>query len=167
MKYTGKAAINHLLVKLFNRILVIEEKALASSEFADINMTGIHVIEAIGLDGDRQMAAIAAALNITAGTLTHTVNNLVRKGYVERVNAPHDKRVYLLQLTEKGTRAYEHHLRFHDELVSFALSEMAVEEEAALVSAMEKVVVFFEHKYEETKDSMTLEGDPNEDKTSH
>ena len=41
------AALNSILVKLFNDILNIEEKALITEEFKDISVTDMHIIEAI------------------------------------------------------------------------------------------------------------------------
>lgn len=43
------AALNSILVKLFNDILNIEEKALITEEFKDISVTDMHIIEAIGI----------------------------------------------------------------------------------------------------------------------
>ena len=43
------AALNSILVKLFNDILNIEEKALITEEFKDISVTDMHIIEAIVL----------------------------------------------------------------------------------------------------------------------
>ena len=40
------AALNSILVKLFNDILNIEEKALITEEFKDISVTDMHIIEA-------------------------------------------------------------------------------------------------------------------------
>ena len=43
------ATLNSILVKLFNDILNIEEKALITEEFKDISVTDMHIIEAIGI----------------------------------------------------------------------------------------------------------------------
>ena len=37
--------LNNLLVKLFNDILDVEEKALITDEFKDISVTDMHIIE--------------------------------------------------------------------------------------------------------------------------
>ena len=39
--------LNNLLVKLFNDILDVEEKAIITDEFKDISVTDMHIIEAV------------------------------------------------------------------------------------------------------------------------
>lgn len=41
--------VNDVLVKLFKEIMGIEEKALITSEYKDISVNDMHVIEAIGI----------------------------------------------------------------------------------------------------------------------
>ena len=46
--------LNNLLVKLFNDILDVEEKAIITDEFKDISVTDMHIIEAVGTEEPRQ-----------------------------------------------------------------------------------------------------------------
>ena len=71
-----------VLVNLFQEIMDIEEKALITDEFHDISVNDMHVMEAIGEDGAKNMSSVAKSLSVTVGTLTIAVNNLVKKGYV-------------------------------------------------------------------------------------
>lgn len=79
-----KKILNELLVDTFNEILTIEQTALKSGKLNDLSVTEIHTIEAIGMYRARTMSEVAADLGITVGTLTTAINNLVKKGYVER-----------------------------------------------------------------------------------
>lgn len=67
----------------------------------DLSVTEIHTIEAVGMYELKNMSEIASDLNITVGTLTMAVNNLVKKGYVERVKKEGDRRVVQVRLTKK------------------------------------------------------------------
>ena len=69
----------NLLVKLFNEIMNIEEKAIITEEFKDISNNDMHIIEAIGLDEPRSMSSVAKDLSVTVGTLTIAINNLVKR----------------------------------------------------------------------------------------
>ena len=51
----GYDTLHDLLVKLFNEIMNIEEKAIITEEFKDISNNDMHIIEAIGLDEPRSM----------------------------------------------------------------------------------------------------------------
>ena len=71
----------------------------------------MHVIDAIGLDSNKNMSSIARELAVTVGTLTISVNSLVKKGYVTRKRSNEDRRVVFISLSEKGVKAYYHHKR--------------------------------------------------------
>lgn len=139
--------LNELLVKLFNDILQIEEQCLKVGEFRDLSMTEIHVLEAIGLQQKRNMSAVARDLDITIGTLTITINNLVRKGYVNRTRSSEDRRIVFISLTEKGERAFKHHAEFHDEMIQTTISRLTEEEMKILVSALGNINSYFKKKY--------------------
>lgn len=121
----------------------IEEKALITSEFKDISVNDMHIIEAIGMREPKNMSTVARALSVTVGTLTIAINNLVKKGYVERVRSQEDRRVVLISLSEKGEKAYVHHQNFHDKMVLAVLKDLNMEETEALTNALLKLQKFF------------------------
>lgn len=135
--------INDVLVTLFHDIMDIEGKALITDEFKDLTMNDMHVIEAIGLEEPKNMSAVAKALSVTVGTLTISINSLVKKAYVERVRSVQDRRVVLLSLTEKGRRAFEHHRQFHEDMVHAVMDHLEDEEMDALVKALGKLQGYF------------------------
>ena len=135
--------INEVLVKLFRDIMDIEEKAIITEEFKDITNNDMHVIEAIGIAGGRNMTSVAKDLSVTVGTLTIAINNLVKKGYVERVRSEKDRRVVLVSLTNKGFQAYEHHKSFHEEMIQAVIKDMDEDQIGVLVQALSNLVGFF------------------------
>ena len=76
--------INQLMLEIFDRILVTEEKALSRGNFSDLSVAEMHTLEGIGLYQSRTMSETAAILSITTGTLTVAVDRLVKKAYVQR-----------------------------------------------------------------------------------
>lgn len=137
---------NHVLVKLFRDIQDVEERALTRWEFKDISGNDMHILEAIGHQEPRNMSAVAASLSVTVGTLTIAINNLVKKGYVNRVRSTQDRRVVLLSLSQKGLKAYQHHQKFHEELVQALVQELSQEEIEILARSLEKLCLFFDEK---------------------
>ena len=85
--------VNKYLVTVFNDILTIEESELQKSQFDDLSIKEMHTIEAIGLHNERTSSEVAKRLSITVGTLTVAINNLEKKGYVERVRSEKDRRI--------------------------------------------------------------------------
>ena len=134
---------NDVLVNLFNEIMDIEARAIITPEFKDITNNDMHVIEAVGIGDPRNMSAVAKLLSVTVGTLTIAVNNLVKKGYIDRVRSKEDRRVVLVSLTEKGKKAYQHHKRFHEEMVQSLLKGLSDQEISTLVTALTNLREFF------------------------
>ena len=142
-----KEVLNHLLVVMFNQILNIEEKALKKGPYKNLTLSELHVIEAIGYDATLTMSTIATKLDVTVGTLTIAMNNLVKKGYVSRVRSETDRRVVLICLTDLGQEAFMHHSAFHKEMINFTLSVLNPEEGDVLIRALEKMTAYFNQKY--------------------
>ena len=136
--------LNDVLVRLFHDIMTLEEKGIRTGEFCEISNNDMHIIEAIGISEPRNMSAIAKTLLVTVGTLTIAVNNLVKKGYVNRTRSEKDRRVVLISLTEKGKRAYEHHRQFHEKMIKATIQNMNPQEEEVLAQALTNLIGFFE-----------------------
>ena len=135
--------LNEVLVQLFRNINLIEERASCSGEYKDVTAHDMHVIEAIDMDGARNMTSVARSLGVTTGTLTIAVNSLVKKGYVQRVRSEEDRRVVLISLSEKGRKAYLHHRQFHEQMIQAIVEELSAEEQEVLEKALMKLDRFF------------------------
>lgn len=109
--------INVLLLDIFDKILVTEEKALRRGNFSDISVAEMHTLESIGPYDKPTMSETAAKIGVTTGTLTVAVDRLVRKGYVERHRDPDDRRIVRVALTRQGKLAFRMHNKFHKLLV--------------------------------------------------
>lgn len=136
--------VNDYLVSVFNNILTIEESELKKSQFNDLSITEMHTIEAIGMYKKKTSSEVAKELSITVGTLTVAINNLVKKGYVERLRSEDDRRVVKLGLTKKGKLLFRVHQHFHREMVKNILKGMEQEEEQALLRALKNLHDFLQ-----------------------
>ena len=139
--------INDALVMIFNELMDIEAKCLISGEFTNISGNDMHIIDAIGMDEPKSMTQVAKIMNVTTGTLSKTVDALVRKKYVKRQRSEEDKRVVRLSLTDSGRRAYEHHARFHNNMIQDLKNGLTDEETKMLIQTLGKLISFFREKY--------------------
>lgn len=138
---------NDILVKLFNEIMELEHKAIITEEFKDISNNDMHIIEAIGNKEPKNMTTVANTLKITVGTLTIAINNLVKKGYVNRVRSEEDRRVVLISLSDKGNKAFLHHEKFHRDMIHATLEGLSEEETKVLVKALTNLSTYFKKYY--------------------
>ena len=128
--------INDVLVHLFQEIWELEEKAIITEEFKDITNNDMHI-----------MTTIAKKMKITVGSLTTSMNSLVKKHYVERNRSEEDRRIVNITLTEKGIKAYKHHEEFHEKMSQAAISEMSEDEVKVLLKSLNNLSKFF-HSYD-------------------
>ena len=137
-------ALNDVLVNLFNDIMDIEQDAIITGEFCDITNNDMHIIEAVGVD---------QPMLVTMGTLTISMNSLVKKGYVMRERSEEDRRVVFIRLTEKGKRAYYHHEAFHREMIEAVVKGLAEDEKEILVTSLTQLKDFFMNYKKKHKNS--------------
>jgi len=135
--------LNTLLVYLFNNTLNFERRYVSDSDYKDISVNDMHILEAIGINASKSMSAVAKKVGVTVGTLTIAVNNLVKKGYVTRIRSSRDKRVVLISLSPKGIRAYHHHEKFHLMMVEAMREGLNDEECAILIRALKQMDEYF------------------------
>ena len=67
-------------------------------------------------------------MGITTGTLTVMIDNLEKRGLVERVPNPNDRRSYVIRLTDTGFEHYAQHSAFHLNLVRDCTAEFSPED---------------------------------------
>lgn len=139
-------SINGILVSLFNNILEIEEDCVCSGEYEDLSINEMHVIENIGINRERTMSDTAKDLRITSGTLTTAVNNLIKKGYVDRRRSEEDRRVVYIKLTQKGAEAYRFHESFHEDLVFSAVEHLDEERQLLLIDVLTDIDKHFKSR---------------------
>lgn len=153
MEKNTDRALNELLIRFFNGMLNMEERAVITGEFKDITNNDMHIIEAVGIDDLRRMSEIAGRLGVTVGTLTINMNSLENKGYILRKRSEDDKRVVLAVLTDKGKRAYFHHKDFHKKMVKAITKDLYEDEMKAIIKGLTNLDDFLSNIGEENRGS--------------
>ena len=136
-------ALNEVIVKVFMNIMALEEQAIRSEAYQNATANDMHVMEAIGNGKPKNMTSVARSLSVTTGTLTISVNSLVKKGFVERVRSEEDRRVVLISLTEKGKALYRRHQKFHEELVERIVNRLNDQEKVLLEKVLSNLNLYF------------------------
>lgn len=140
---SNKEIINNFFVKIFNRILALEESSIDEN---DISVNEIHIIEAVAelaQCGESTMKNIAARLSLSAGATSVAVNTLVNKGYLRRENGLEDRRKIFIFLTEKAQKAEEKHRDFHARMIHSIAARLSEEELETLSRSLEGLEEFF------------------------
>jgi DNA-binding MarR family transcriptional regulator len=143
---SAKTLINELLVEVFNHILSIESDVLRKRG-VKLSMTEVHVLEAIRNADVPTMGNVAKKLRITLGTLTTSINVLVRKNYVERYRDEQDRRKVLLKLTPTAIEVLKVHDGFHNEMINSMFKDLELEKDEVLLKSLENINNYFKKQY--------------------
>lgn len=141
-----KVVINELLVDVFNHILSIESTVL-KQKGVKISMTEVHVLEAIRNVDVPMMGNVAQKLRVTLGTLTTSINALVRKGYVVRYRDDADRRKVFLELSDLARNILRIHDAFHDEMIDSIFMDLELEKDETLMKSLENISNYFKQRY--------------------
>ncbi len=96
-------------------------------------------LEVINMLGKPTVGQFADFLGISQSNATYKVNNLIKKGYLERANSRLDRREYLLVLSEKYYK-YAEILSAYERTVSERVKKRFSAEDVALFDEMLHVI---------------------------
>ena len=94
------------------------------------------VIQSVGLEGSRAIAAIGQQLGLTPSTMTGLVDRLEEQGFLRRERHPSDRRATVLRLTRKGETAYRREIDFYRALVDETLSALGDDAKRLVLDAL-------------------------------
>jgi DNA-binding MarR family transcriptional regulator len=143
---TPKEAINELLVDVFNHILSIESETLKKNG-VKISMTEVHVLEAVRNVDIPTMGNVAQKLRITLGTLTTSVNVLVKKNYILRYRDDSDRRKVYLKLTNLANDVLKIHDEFHNEMIDSTFKDLNLAKDEVFMKSLENISNYFKQRY--------------------
>jgi DNA-binding MarR family transcriptional regulator len=104
------------------------------------------VMLVMNLGDDRQaftVTEISNLLQITPAGVTHLINPLEKEGYIERLQAPNDRRLVLIGLTDKGTKVAEALISEVQEQLAGLVHHLGEEDGKTLIRLMSKSIEFF------------------------
>jgi len=99
-------------------------------------ITEFGVLEAISALGPQPIQVISRRVLVTSGSMTYTVNQLVKKGLILREPDEADSRRFRLVLTDEGRTLIEGLLEEHHALMERDFSIYSEEEKAGLVTLL-------------------------------
>lgn len=94
------------------------------------------VIQSLGQDNSRPIAAVSQQLGFTPSTMTGLVDRLEEQGFLRREPHPSDRRATVLRLTRKGESAYRREVDFYRTLVDETLSELGDDAKGLVLDAL-------------------------------
>ena len=112
------------------------------------------VMLVISLGDDKQaftVTEISNLLQITPAGVTHLINPLEEVGYIERLQAPKDRRVVLIGLTEKGNQVADAMILEIQEQLIGLVNLLGEKDSETLFRLLSKSINFFNEQFEINK----------------
>jgi len=143
----SKEMISQIAENMLSLFPLITNKILKKDVFSErygLPPRFIHVLHIIDVFGPINMSELAKRLNISAPNLTPIVDKLISEGYVERLKDGSDRRVSIVQTTEKGKEFLNVHTQWVNQNLEInlaRLSENEIEELWYLLKRLKKLVL--------------------------
>ncbi|MGR2965425.1 MarR family transcriptional regulator [Vibrio vulnificus] len=128
--------LNQTLTEFYDKMSSWEQSVVKETGYS---LAQIHTIEVLGCHGALRMKELAEKLGITTGTLTVQIEKLVKAELIERCALPEDRRAIVVKLSEAGQVIHRQHNQLHLDLVRELTRQIDEEQQALLLSCLEKM----------------------------
>lgn len=119
----------------------IEEVLRKDMQKYGLNMTEFAVLELLYHKGEQPIQKIGEKILITSGSITYVVDKLEKKGFVERVACPNDRRVTFATITASGKTFMNEIFPQHEQKVAQIFDVLSDDEQQQFIE-MAKAVGF-------------------------
>lgn len=160
------SSIGELFFEFQSKLQFFEREYLRKYGIEDVTPTEVKVLYIIGLSNTKSMSEIADELKITRGTLSITIDSLVKKEYVIRTRHKQDRRVIIVYLTKKSLSVVKHYGKFYYQLLSALTKTLSHEKVKIVEEILQKLNQIIETNFyegvEDYKEEIEInEGDIN------
>ncbi|MBM7568639.1 MarR family 2-MHQ and catechol resistance regulon transcriptional repressor [Paenibacillus sacheonensis] len=104
-----------------------------------LNIETFQILEFLYSKGPHPIQKISDTFSIPSGSITYVVDKLEKKGYVERLPIPGDRRKTNAALTEEGRNYFDAIFPKHVQKISDNLSSVTDEEKRELIVLLKKI----------------------------
>lgn len=129
----------HLWLVVWKTYDALHKQATRSIDSLDMCVTDFGILELLLHKGPRTINHIGEKVSLASGSVTAAIDRLEKRGLLERIPSPTDRRAKLVKLTETGrsliSAAFEVHTRHMNE----ATAVLTPGETSTLIDLLKKV----------------------------
>jgi DNA-binding MarR family transcriptional regulator len=123
-----------VLCKVANAVTKMSEELPQSS--GGLKIGHHHLLRFLSTAGPVSQQEISEASNVDRSTMTDWIDELEKKGFVERRKNPTDRRAYAVHITDKGTKALKQSVIAVDQFRQRAFGALSSGERQALLDLL-------------------------------
>ena len=142
-----------LTCDLFQLMKQFPRPKLKQSSIDGLTRSEYELLVMLVMNHDKDKTALSVTelsnlLQITPAGVTHLINPLEQAGYIERLQAPNDRRIVLIGLTDKGTKVAEALISEVQEQLIGLVNHLGEEDSKTLIRLMSQAIKFFTSQFE-------------------
>lgn len=146
--------INEYLIKIFQIAKNMESLGLFRGE-AVLSKTEFRLLREIIMEGEKGKdiisSELARRLGITRSAISQLVTKMERRGIVQRVESPSDKKIAYIRLSDKAYATFEEQCRQANAVMERITAEYGEERLKQLISAYDEFASVFRKAIAETR----------------
>lgn len=127
------------LIVLFKAHSSIEKNIKYSLVDSGLNLNEFTTMEALYTKGTLSTQAIIDTILIPNSSMTYVLENLLKKGYINRKKDKDDKRVSIISLTKNGRDTFEQVYKKHFKHMREVFDSLSSDEEEVLQELLKRV----------------------------
>lgn len=128
-----------LFVALSRASKVLMEENSKKIDSYGVNATEFAVLELLFHKGEQPIQKIGQKILLQSGSMTYVINQLEKKGLLERQRCPVDKRVFYAKNTEKGNELISNVFPEHKQMITELMSVLSEEELVEMTLQLKKL----------------------------
>ncbi len=117
----------------------IQEKIKEDVSKYDLNLSEFGALEVLYHKGPLPVQAICEKVLIASSSMSYVIENLIKKKYIEKVKDPNDRRIHIVNLTEKGSRLFDEIYPKHLSYMRSFIDVLDINEEENLQFLLKKL----------------------------
>lgn len=115
MKFKNREKMSYTFLRIVTKLSELDKKIRYYGTDQPLYEAEIHMIKSIKENEGIHVTGLAEMLGVTKGAVSQIITKLEHKGMVIKNTDPQNLSRLLLQLTQKGETAYQHHEKLHQE----------------------------------------------------
>lgn len=127
------------LTILFRTTNVFEQWIKEDMKAYNLNVTEFGVLEALYHKGSLSIQLLKDKILIANSSLSYVLSQLIDKGFIQKHQQTHDKRVFKISLTSKAKRAFNSIYETHLKNMRAKLDILTSDEEQKLQTLLKKI----------------------------
>ena len=128
-----------LFIVLSRAHKAITEQTNQFFQASGVNPTEFAVLELLYHKGKQPLQKIGGKILLASGSITYVIDKLEKRGYINRVNCPSDRRVTYAEISEQGKEFMAQIFPEHEKKLHELTNALSNEEKEQAIELMKKL----------------------------